>query len=250
MEKNIYKIMLLLVLGLTSYGNLNAQCTPDPSITTTGVYPLSLPAGKVGQVYNQVIQFYITKDTTVTVPVIGSVNATIDSFTIFKINGIPNGMTFNCNTSNCTIAGGTNGCGNFKGTPTQKGNFPLQIILKIRATALGLTQTIYDTIDNYSLSVESGVSVKNSISASSNNYQVYPNPVNGNFLNIAFWNSNAANFTAQLFDVQGKLVLNQVFELSPGLNNNALNTGILAKGIYLFKINHEYSQFQQKIIIE
>jgi hypothetical protein len=250
MKKNIYKIIIAFVCMGFFYNNLSAQCTPDPGITTTGVYPLSLPFGKVNQAYNQVIQFYIIKDTTVLVPVFGAVNATIDSFTIFKINGMPNGMSFGCNSSNCAIAGGKNGCGTFKGTPTQKGTFPLEVILKIRVTALGITQTIYDTIDNYVLLIESGVNVTNAIALNSADYKAYPNPVINGLVNLDVWNNSAKNFTVQMFNVQGKEVLNQVFELMVGYNKNTMNTAPLAKGIYLIKINHESHQFEQKIIIE
>lgn len=250
MEKNIYKIMLLLVLGLTCYSNLNAQCTPDLSIKTSGVYPLTLPAAKVGQAYSEVLQFYVTKDTSISIPIFGNVDATIDSFSILKVIGIPNGMSFQCNTSNCTIAGGTNGCAKVSGTPTQKGTYPLQIVLKIRATAIGFTQTIYDTMYNYTVKVESGVGIINANDVKDADYKIFPNPITNNQLNFEVWNNNATNCTVQLFSMQGKEVFNQQFDLSFGLNKNSINTEQLAKGIYLIKINHEYSQFQRKIIIE
>jgi hypothetical protein len=50
--------------------------------------------------------------------------------------------------------------------------------------------------------------------------------------------------------MQGKEVLNQQFDLDFGLNKNKINTEQLAKGIYLVKVNHGNSQFEQKIIIE
>lgn len=234
----------------TIHLTVNAQCTPDPSIKTTGVYPLTLPAAKVGQAYSEVLQFYVTKDTTVTVPVLGEVSATIDSFTIFKIIGIPNGMSYKCNSSTCTIAGGTNGCANVTGTPTQKGTYPLQIILKIRASALSLTQTIYDTMYNYTVTVESGVGINNTNNVKDASYKIFPNPITNNQLNFEVWNNDAANCTVQLFSMQGKEVFNQQFDLNFGLNKNTINTEQLAKGIYLVKINHENSQFEQKIVVE
>ncbi len=250
MKQNLYKIIIAIICITGVNLKVIAQCTPDPSITTTGVYPLNLPNAKVGQAYNQVLQFYITKDTVVTVPVFGEVNATIDSFTIFKIIGMPNGLSFNCNTSTCTIAGGTNGCANVSGTPTQKGTYPLQIILKIRASALSVTQTIYDTMYNYTMTVESGVNIKNANSIQSSNYQIYPNPITNNQLNFEVWSNDAANCAVQLFSMQGKEVFNQQFDLDFGLNKNKINTEQLAKGMYLVKVNHGNSQFEQKIIIE
>jgi hypothetical protein len=50
--------------------------------------------------------------------------------------------------------------------------------------------------------------------------------------------------------MQGKEVLNQQFDLNFGLNKNTINTEKLAKGIYLVKVNHENSRFEQKIVIE
>jgi hypothetical protein len=249
--KNIfYKTIITgLILGLYQL-NIYAQCTPDLSLQSTGVYPVILPTAKVGLPYNEILQFHVVKDSSVTVPVFGKVNAKIDSFTIFQVIGIPEGMSFICNTSNCTIPGGGNGCAKVTGTPTTKGVYPLQIILKVRVTALGFTQTQLDTMYNYTITVESGVGINNGNDLKDVGYNIFPNPITNNQLNFEVWNNNASNCTIQLYSMQGKEVFNQQFDLNFGLNKNTINTEKLAKGIYLVKVNHENSRFEQKIVIE
>ncbi len=250
MKKIFFKTIITgLILSFIQL-NTNAQCTPDLSLQSTGVYPVILPSAKVGLPYSEILQFHVVKDSSVTVPVFGKVDATIDSFTIFKVNGIPEGMSFICNTSNCTIPGGGNGCAKITGTPTTKGIYPLQIILKVRVTALGFTQTQLDTMNNYTVTVESSLGINNGNDVKDASYKIFPNPISNNQLNFEIWNNDAANCTIQLFSMQGKEVFNQQFDLNFGLNKNTINTEQLAKGIYLVKINHENSQFEQKIIIE
>jgi hypothetical protein len=68
MKKNYFKILIVIAFTIYNTLNLNAQCTPDLSHKTSGVIPAVLPAGNVGQSYEQVLQFYIVKDTVVTIP--------------------------------------------------------------------------------------------------------------------------------------------------------------------------------------
>ncbi|MCF8429085.1 MAG: hypothetical protein K9G64_03045, partial [Bacteroidia bacterium] len=178
MNQKFYKIIITCIGLFLINSFINAQCTPDTLLVNTGVYPATLPAARVGQTYAQVLQFHVTKDTMVTVPILGTTKANVDSFTIVQVNGIPNGMNFQCNTTNCTIPGGGNGCADIKGIPTQKGVFPLEIILKIKVS-IGIlgSQTVYDTLTAYSVTVNGGVSVKNANQNDNFNYQIFPNPI-------------------------------------------------------------------------
>jgi hypothetical protein len=103
---------------------------------------------------------------------------------------------------------------------------------------------------NYSITVESGVGINNGNDIKDAGYKIFPNPITNNQLNFEVWNNNASNCTVQLFSMQGKEVISQQFDLNFGLNKNTINTEKLAKGIYLVKVNHENSQFEQKIVIE
>ena len=250
MKKNYFKILIVIAFTIYNTLNLNAQCTPDLSHKTSGVIPAVLPAGNVGQSYEQVLQFYIVKDTVVTIPGLGDIEATIDSFSVTSITGYPAGLTYQCNTSTCTIPGGGNGCIKVSGTPTQKGIFPLQIFVRVKATALGFSQTQNDTITSYVMTVNSGVSINEASASSKFNYLVYPNPVTASELNIDILNKNAGIGYAKIIDIQGKTILNESLILNNGLNKTKLNISNINKGIYFIQLFNGVDQVQQKLIIE
>ncbi|MFZ4796059.1 MAG: T9SS type A sorting domain-containing protein [Bacteroidia bacterium] len=250
MKQKFYKLLSTGVSVFLLNSFAIAQCTPDPSIKTTGVFPTSLPAGRVGQAYDQVLQYYIVKDTVVNVPGLGNIAATIDSFTITNITGYPTGLNYQCNTSNCNIAGGGNGCVKVSGTPTQKGVFPLQIFIKIKASAFGVSQNQYDTITNYVMTVNSGVSVKNTNKIDNFEYEIFPNPIVNNQFNLSVWNKNSTQCTVKIFNIQGALVALQLVNLNAGFNQQNIQLDGISKGIYLLQIENETNQFHQKIVVE
>jgi hypothetical protein len=251
MKKILYKIIVTTACLFILTENSKAQCIPDLSLVNTGVYPTILPAAQVGVDYAQVLQFHIAKDTTITLPLLGSTKAKIDSFTIVKVNGMPNGITFKCNNELCTVPGGGNGCADIKGTPTQKGIYPLQIIIKIKASVgiLG-SRTIYDTLRNYSVTISSGVSIKNAYDNENFNYEIFPNPIANNEFNLLVWNKKLTNCTVNIFNLQGKLVSSQLVKLNAGFNQQNMQLTGISKGIYLLQIETESNQFHHKIMVE
>jgi hypothetical protein len=251
MKTNFYSFLFLLSFTILFNLNAGAQCTPDSSISTTGVTPRSLADGKVGEPYSQVLQYYVVKDTLVSLPGLGDFNATIDSFSIVKITGYPAGLSYQCNTSNCSTPGGVNGCINVTGIPTEKGVFPLEIILKIRATenTFKITQTQYDTISSYVLTINGSVSTIENKKLQTFDCQIFPNPAKTE-LNLDIWNESAKKCDVQIVNLQGQIVLEETFDVKNGLNKNKLNIAHLAKGVYLLQINNETNQFHQKLIVE
>jgi hypothetical protein len=251
MKPLLYKITVIIACLILLNQNSKAQCIPNLSIVNTGVYPTVLPAAQVGVAYAQVLQFHVTKDTTVTIPFLGATKANVDSFTIVNVNGIPNGMSFICNTANCTIPGGGNGCADITGTPTQKGVFPLEIILKIKASVgiLG-SREIYDTLTQYTVTVSSGVSIKNTNQIANFEYQIFPNPIVNNHFNLSVWNKNSTLCTVKVFNIQGALVALQLISLNVGFNQQIIELNDISKGIYLLQIENETNQFHQKIMVE
>lgn len=251
MNKTFYRILgaFISVFAINTYAN--AQCTPDTLLVNTGVYPAVLPDAQVGQSYEQILQFHVTKDTMVTIPIFGTTKADIDSFTIVQVNGIPNGMSFQCNTLNCAIPGGGNGCADIKGTPTQKGVFPLEIVLKIKVS-IGIfgSQTVYDTLTAYSINVNSAVSIKNAIQNENFNYQIFPNPILYNQFNLSVWNKNSTQCIVKLYNIQGALVAMQLVNLNAGFNQQNIQLDGISKGIYLLQIENESNQFHEKIVVE
>ncbi|WP_397364484.1 T9SS type A sorting domain-containing protein [Olleya sp. R77988] len=74
------------------------------------------------------------------------------------------------------------------------------------------------------------------------NFNVYPNPTNTGFVNIATSNNAAINVT--VFDILGKQVLKQT------LNNTALNVSNLKSGVYILNIKQNDATVTKKLVIQ
>lgn len=199
--------LLILSLFFLSVLKVSAQCTPDNSITKPGFYPSLLPDAAVGVAYNQVLQFKIIKDTTVIV--FGNPTAaTIDSATIVKVNGMPDGLTFQLNKPRKTYTPAEVGCALISGTPTKAGTFKLQIVLKIYAKLGILAVAQADTIKNFSIVVTGTSGTQEIIS---NSKIVYPNPLTSDKLTI---NSNTvlSGTLMSIYNCQGQFIAAQKLE--------------------------------------
>ncbi|RDK88844.1 T9SS type A sorting domain-containing protein [Marinirhabdus gelatinilytica] len=73
-----------------------------------------------------------------------------------------------------------------------------------------------------------------------NNFAVYPNPTNGNYITIA--SANNAEMNVAIYDVTGKIVVNTV-------TNSSVDITALNSGIYLVKITQDGVTATQKLIV-
>ena len=58
----------------------------------------------------------------------------INSMTIQEIQGLPDGLTYECSSGDCSFDGGSFGCFSIIGTPTNTGEYPLTVVLNINAS--------------------------------------------------------------------------------------------------------------------
>jgi hypothetical protein len=248
MKKTILSIILFCVISFSN--NLLAQCTPDANLKSTATLPAVLDTARVGQLYSQEIKYFITKDTNVFVPQLGtSLDATIDTLWITDVKGMPDGFSYSCHNSECKILGGTAGCATLTGTPTQAqvGIYPLLVLITVRATAfLGpvpISQNASDTNARYSI-VVSGLSSKPEISLGSGPI-LFPNPAKEELQVYVPELSGEAQFVIQ--NIQGK----------------TMQTGILIKhevsyvslagfdaGVYMIRIQKGNEVVCKKFVVE
>jgi len=91
--------------------NASAQvaCVIDTTNTVQGPTPTTdkLPCAVQGVYYEQVVQLLLPASYTI---------ATIDSFKILTVNGVPNGMQYTTNPANMVFRGGKNACFVVSGT--------------------------------------------------------------------------------------------------------------------------------------
>lgn len=245
MKAKILSVCMISVMLFT--GVLHAQvCNVDVNIKSTGVFPSVLPAGRVNVAYSQVLQYYVTKDTMVNVSGFGLVNAKVDSLRIKHIIGVPNGMSYECNNGNCAIAGGANGCILVTGTPTQKGVYPLQIIIEVDASVSIFKQTITDTLTDFSVTVNPGVGINEMSDIKEKGLVIYPNPIMGNVLHLSTWSGQSDKCKVSLLDAQGSLIMEGDYSLVNGTNELEMNAPLLASGLYYLRLNSSAGVFYEK----
>lgn len=248
MRKSLLSIILFCTISCAQ--NLFGQCTPDTTLKTSGTFPAILDTAKIGQLYSQVIQYYITKDTNVFVPQLGqNLNARIDTLRILNVVGMPSGFSYSCHNAQCKIVGGTTGCAMLTGTPTagQAGIYPLLVIVGIRATAfLGrvpVVQNVVDTNARYAIIVQGS----NGTAELNENQKIliYPNPV-ANELQF-YVPSIKSNLSYQIKDLQGKVLLEGLYQ--PINEVKHLSTENLNDGIYFLELRDETQTFTKKFVI-
>ena len=219
------KNLLILLLFIFQVFKLNAQCSPDNSITKPGFYPSTLPQANVGDAYNQIIQFKFIKDTTVIV--FGNPTpATIDSMTIVSVTGMPDGLTFKLNKTKPTYTPAEVGCALVSGIPTKGGTFKLKIALIIYAKVSSFPVAQKDTVKNFSITVTGAGSVSGFYEHSN---QLYPNPVKSNqvFINR---NLTTTQTKINIFNYLGEYIE------SPKIENDNSIIFNNPPGLYYFEI--------------
>jgi hypothetical protein len=129
-------MMLVALVGIGATVAKAQVCTPDPLVLLAGipgVYPnplitSNLAAGDQNVPYTERFTMVVPEDTTIDLSsYIGfpfpAITVSVNYQTVTAITGLPSGLNYTCDLSNCQWAGGINGCIQVAGTPTQGGTF-------------------------------------------------------------------------------------------------------------------------------
>ena len=167
------KSLLLLFAILLSFTHLvKAQCTPNSLFTALGlpgIYPpeLAIPGipmmgindGVLGSAYSQTLTLVVLEDTIMDVAsflpatVVLAMNSagisTVMSLPVnhvaFNVSGLPNGLNYSCDQTNCEYPSSFDGCILINGTPTQAGNFAVPVSMTINAQIPAITDPFLGT---------------------------------------------------------------------------------------------------------
>lgn len=80
--------------------------------------------------------------------------------------------------------------------------------------------------------------------------EFYPNPSKSGIVNLDYTSQTDDEISITVFDVTGKLVVNQIQQVSNGDNNLSFDFSELNTGIYIVKIGDERNPTHRKLIIE
>lgn len=243
--KKIYLTLTLLGIALSPlFGQV---CTPDNSITKSGVYPDQPDTAYADQAYDFSFQILSIKDTAV-VYLGQNITADIDSVKVDAVIGLPDNFEYACNPSRCAFTYKAVGCINLKGNPTadQAGVYDIKIATTAYASAsLGigppLKLPVADTTEGYQLVIKGDGSAsifENHLSA----VNVYPNPSsNGVFM----LHANAPIASIEVFDTKAQKVN---FTRHHVNNTLVLDLSDTPHGIYVLKINVDNKQVVKRIV--
>lgn len=152
--KTICMKKLLLMFTLVSAAiTASAQCTPGADYPSAnwadtavspgyGVWPDTVenfPPAYDGVPYSANLSFMVPDQVTAelagTDPTAqGFIGSPIQGFIVTDVAGLPAGLTYQCNQSNCDYPGGAFGCANVSGTTTAVGTHPVEIFITATIT--------------------------------------------------------------------------------------------------------------------
>jgi len=274
------KRLLLFSFVLISFFGYS-QCTPDwmyTSLGLPGVYPpaiqipnlplpLGIADGSLGSNYNQTLTLVVLEDTTMDIaPLLqaagfgSAVTAmnlagistvmTLDiNHATFDVQGLPSGISYQCDIFNCQYPSATDGCIQLSGTPTVAGDFDVPVNMTINIQIPAITDPIFGTVifpataldipafaaQTYDLFISDATSIK-SIDFRS---KIYPNPSNSDF-------TIEVNFPMNLIIYNN---LGQIVYSEKIINNTKINKSEIGSGIFIVEISDNNSVEKYKLII-
>ena len=93
--------------------------------------------------------------------------------------------------------------------------------------------------------------VRVSIGKGKQDISVYPNPVKGNSFNLSFNNLEKANYTVNIYNLNGQMVVNKVIAHTGGSSTQSVSlSSFLPAGLYNIKVIGNNQTFTQPLILE
>ena len=236
------QLLIFVSLFVFAAGSTFAQCNPDLTITTPGIYPDSLTnldTAYVSQAYSDTIQFKVFSAVQ---------SVTVDSVKILSVTGLPSGFLYFPNPSSGVFPGGSNGCMLIQGNPATAGTFPILVNLRVFGH-LSIVPVQVDTIDDdYRIVVINLAGIPPVISPSFEVSQNVPNPFDAS-TEINFTVPAGGKVQFRLFDLIGKEIITRNIDAVAGVNRNYLSARYLKAGIYFYSVTYRGKTITRKMIV-
>ena len=248
MKKSLLTILFFTALTTSSFAQV---CTLDPNASGL-IYPME-PDSTTNrwQWYEQTITITVPTDTTVP-----PLTVYIDSIFLDSVRGLPNGLTYGCNSSlgNCNYLGGTDGCFIISGTVNDSaGVYPITFDVII-AGVLDSTGTGGDplilpySLDVYSLYVGEALGVQLLNLSKFDVIQNVPNPFNGS-TTIKFNSPLSEKVDFFVYDMIGRQVHSSKINAVTGVNTINYTSEKLAPGAYFYTLANSKSRITKRMIV-
>ncbi len=248
MKKTLLSLISITAFAASSFAQV---CMPDPNATGL-LYPMTPDSTtNVWQDYTQTVTISVPTDTTVSV-----ITVYVDSIQLDSVRGLPNGLTYGCNSSlgNCTYLGGTEGCFIISGNVNDSaGTYPITFDVVIYGV-LDSTGTGGDplvlpySIEVYNLFVGEPLGVQTLSTSKFDVIQNVPNPFNGSTI-IKFNNPVAETVNFYVYDMIGRQVHNSKINAVTGVNTINYTSEKLAPGAYFYTIANGKNSITKRMIV-
>jgi len=251
------KFLLIAILSLGSLASAMAQCTPDALYTDSvyGVWPDTIqnfPPAVLNEFYFAQLDAKVPQNAS-QVPGFNLPPLPIDSGSVTGVNGLPAGLSYDCNsqtTADCTFLSGVGGCAVITGTPTELGTFILSIELVVHLQFFGSPISYAITFEGYRIVVsEEATTIEEIVSAKTNLVQNQPNPFKKNTI-IPFSLTRAENVKLKIMDLLGQQVDMRMIEGKRGENSFTYEPSGLESGIYLYALETSSGVITKRMIYD
>lgn len=250
--KKLYTTILCLVFGLFLAQATFGQCTPGDSLSCPDpenngeVCPESLPNAMVNQLYQQ--EFTILAPPAYHDSLTGF-NIDLHHIKLLDVGNLPPGISWISNTEDSVFMVGTYYCVLMEGTPTETGEYPLEIQVEIYVNFFG-TPVLADTIiDSTSLKIdvieESGLKETRLFTIQS--LETFPNPFDSQ-VEIVFNLTEPEEITIEVYNMLGKIIHSEIIKANFGENKLQFDGSKLKPGIYFCSLGDSRNALSRRII--
>ena len=176
-----------------------------------------------------------------------------DSIVLSSMNGLPSGLSLQCEPSSCGVPGGSKGCGIISGTPpaSSAGVYNIDIVTTTygKFQALPIPYIQIDTFKSYYiLQVFPGTGVMEL--QTSNSFIAEPNPAKDNInIQITLRKNEAESGELILINMLGQEMITQPINLKQGKNRINMNISNLPEGYYIVEFRSGELRLTQKVVI-
>ena len=241
-------LLFLSFVAFTVFNAASQSCTPGANFqdSTFGIWPdttQNLPWATANVAYSADINFKVPTIVTQDLSPSGvGVGATIQSFKVTGVVGLPAGYNYACNNSNCTFNGGANGCANVYGISGVTGTYPvtIEVTAYILFGPVPVPQT--SSFGGYKIIIGTAGLIEGIIAP----LTIHPNPSNG-IINIKGITESMNASAVSISNLEGKVISQK--QLNGSTTCSFDLTGINA-GIYFASVSYEGGIENIKFIID
>ncbi len=149
---------------------------------------------------------------------------------------------------NGSHANGSNRYGDYNGMVTDPTDGSFWFTGNYNPTSNWATSVVHFTINTVAAGQQAAVAAANTAKATAG-FIAQPNPAS-NEIKISFTGTDAAKLPLQIVDMNGKLVMQQIFTTAKGNNETTLNVQQLQNGYYFVRILNGKETLTQKVLIQ